>query len=52
MLALQVEITGRTTDDLVLALEEAARLVAAGNTSGRGENEDGGLFFNISGDEA
>lgn len=52
MLELKVEITGATTSDLVLALEEVQSLITNGNTSGINRNESGRFQFAVSGEEA
>lgn len=50
MLTLDTHIRGKTTDDLLVALEEVTRLVREGYTSGANSNEDGDHNFEISGD--
>lgn len=52
MLELKVEITGATTSDLELALEEVQSLITNGNTSGFNSNETGRFRFDVSGEEA
>lgn len=52
MLQLKVEITGATTSDLELALEEVQSLITNGNPSGINSNETGRFRFDVSGEEA
>lgn len=47
MLRLTVNATGTTTDDLLLAVEEAARRIEGGFTSGLDRNESGSFTFVI-----
>lgn len=47
MLRASIEITGRSMDDLLLALEEVRVLMQRGNLSGVDANDDGTLCFTI-----
>ena len=51
MLKLNVEIEGKTTSDLLMALDEVRRKVDETYTSGFDRNNDGNYNFNITGDE-
>lgn len=51
MLTLAIDITGKTTSDLELALEEVTRLVLEDNLLSFGSNESGSFHFDITGDE-
>lgn len=50
MLTLKIEIKGKTDSDLEIALDEVARSVARGNTSGADSNDTGRYSFAISGE--
>ena len=47
MLKLNIEIEGKTEFDLELAVQEVARKVSEGFTSGFDGNEDGEYRFNV-----
>lgn len=51
MLRLQLQVTGATTDDLVIALEEATRLARQGYLRGQNRNEAGSYVFDVAGSE-
>ena len=51
MLTLKINATGRTTDDLALAVEEALRRVRDDFTSGFDRNEHSSFDFTVDGDE-
>lgn len=51
MLILNINIDGKTTEDLENALEEILKLVRGSYKCGRNSNEDGHFAFNISGEE-
>ena len=49
MLKAKIEIKGKTLDDVMLAIEEAARLISEGFTSGGDRNADGSFTINVTG---
>lgn len=51
MLTITITATGKTSDDLELAIGEVTRLLSEGNTSGFNRNETGSFTFDISGEE-
>jgi hypothetical protein len=48
MLKCTINITGETTNDIELAIEEAKKNIIAGNTSGFDGNDSGNYSFTIS----
>lgn len=51
MITLQINCTGKTSHELILALEEAQRRIEAGNSSGFDSNDGGSFDFAIAGTE-
>lgn len=51
MIAANIHVEGKTTEDLLLALEEVTRKVREGFTSGFDSNEDGRFQFDLQGSE-
>lgn len=47
MLELKVEIAGKTTEDLTIALEEVNRLVGEGYVTGKDGNDTGRYYFTL-----
>jgi len=54
MLECKIELTGVTTEELIYALDEAKRLIEAGNISGADSREDetGSYSFEVDGEES
>ncbi len=51
MLTGTIDFQGETLDDVALAIEEAARRIAEGFTSGKDSNESGAFSFAVDGEE-
>ena len=51
MKKLIINIKGKTTDDLILALEEVQKKIEEGYVQGHNSNEDGRYAFDISEEE-
>ena len=51
MLNLTINIEGRTESDILLALEEAKRVIDKGTRFGQDKNESGNYNFSIEGEE-
>jgi len=51
MLKTTITLTGRSQNDLELALQEALRVVEAGNTSGTNRNDTGSFTFETTGED-
>jgi hypothetical protein len=47
----KIELSGKTTSDLVYALEEVKRLIENGCTSGTNRNDTGRFYFDITGED-
>ncbi len=51
MLSLDVQCDGKTTEDILEALDEVRRLVEEGYTSGGDRNDSGRYNFSVDGEE-
>lgn len=51
MLKLEIEITGNTTSDLEIALDEVRKQVSEGFTKGFNRNDTGRYHFDVTGEE-
>lgn len=49
MLKLKIDIQGKSYSDLEFALDEARRLILAGNTWGKDSNDTGKYAFQVEG---
>lgn len=52
MLKAEIKINGKTLADVMLAIEEAARLISEGFTSGGDRNPDASFTINVTGEDA